>query len=1374
MKNFTNRAGLITLMTIMAFLSGAFVAYGQTIQLNDQGTQLKILTNEYTNLSLENTVSELKAFNVKSSEGDFSQIRIDGYGYSMEIGSPKLPVIKKLIEIPLQSNIEITITSQSYKDYNLADIGIKHRIFPAQPSVPKNITDPSQIPFEIDQIVYGTDALQGGKLVKVVELGIMRGVKMARLEIAPVLYNPVKNMIRVYENIQVEISFKDANVAETIALKESKTNRYFKGIGQLLYNYKPLPNRELIQDSPVTMIIVSDPMFEAPLQPFIQWKTKKGFKVVEAYTDDPNVGTTTTSIKNYLKDFYENPPDGYNPQSFVLIVGDVDQVPTFNGTAGGHVTDLYYCEYTNDIFPEAFYGRFSANNLSQLQPQIDKTLEYEQYLFPDPSFLNYVVMVAGADASHSSTWGNGQINYGTEYYFNEEHGIYSYTYLQPEPGGGNYSQNIHQNISDGVTFANYTAHCSPSGWADPSFVISDIPSLTNDHKYPLMIGNCCSSVEFQTTCFGEEILRAANKGALGYIGGSNSTLWDEDYWWGVGFESVSANPPYNYDHLGAYDRLFHDREGFTLDDWYITQDQVVSGGNLAVTQSGSSNETYYWEIYHLMGDPSLMNYYSEPPDATANYAGLMPLGSLTFTVTTDPYSYVAISKDGVLYGTGMADESGMAEITFDPPISVPGQADVVITGQNKKPYIGTVLVASPEGAYVLLDDYEINDANGNNNGMADYGETFSLDVSMKNLGQDPGTNVTLTLSSDDDYLTINNNSANLGDIEPDEVVTLADVFGLTLAEDVPDMYGIPCTIDATDGNDVWTSSFSIKAHAPVLEFVDFSISDPTGNNNGKIDPGETAEITLLIKNTGSADAYNVICDLTTSSTFLTISTDPQTIGDISPNETGTATFEVTASETTPAGQIVSLNVAINADMGITAEGEFNVVIGQIPVLIVDLDENNNSASYIYDAIDELGVSSEITTSFPDDLNLYSSIFVCLGIYSDNYVLTAEEGQLLADYLDNGGMLYMEGGDTWYYDNQTAVHAMFGINGTEDGSGDLSTIEGVTGTMTEGMTFNYTGDNNWIDHLEATGTGVLIFNNTNPLYGCAVSNDAGGYKTVGASFEFGGLSSTDNQVDLMEQYLEFFEILNPGTMNCNATADPEEICEEESSQLNAQVSGGSGNYTYQWTPETGLSDPTIQNPVATPEETTTYTVTVTDQVSSEQTTDQITVIVNEKPETPTITQVGDSLISSSPTGNQWYDDNGMIPGATNQIYAPGQTGNYYTIVTNVYGCSSEPSNVVFFQPMNIEEYQFEESINIYPNPASENVTVEYLAYNSKEVTISLYNAYGQKIHDYIQSNLLRSGDKHTVRFNVSGLPSGIYYFKIEGESFSVTRKIILGK
>ncbi|RLD60384.1 MAG: hypothetical protein DRJ05_04765 [Bacteroidetes bacterium] len=635
--------------------------------------------------------------------------------------------------------------------------------------------------------------------------------------------------------------------------------------------------------------------------------------MVEAYTDDANVGTTTTSIKSYLQGFYNNPPAGYNAQSFVLIVGDVAQIPTFSGTAGSHYTDLYYCEYTGDIFPECYYGRFSAENLTELQPQIDKTLEYEQYLMPDPSFLDEVVMAAGDDSSHELTWGNGQINYGTTNYFNLAHGITSHTYLQDEPSGGNYSQLIRGNVSDGVAYANYTAHCGPSGWANPSFGTSDIPALSNAHKYPLMVGNCCQSNTFYADdCFGEELLMAVDKGALGYIGGSNNTFWDEDYWWGVGYEAISANPVYNAGNLGAYDRTFHD-QGEALSEWYHTQGQMPSAGNLAVTQSGASGENYYWEIYHLMGDPSVMIYMSQPPVTNATYASLMPLGSITFTVNTDPYAYVAISKDGVLYGAAVADASGEAIVDLA-PINTPGTADVVVTRQNGQPFIGTVTVASPSGPYLSFESYDIDDQAGNNNGLADYDESVALDIGIENLGSDAAVNVSATISSSDTYVSLTDTYQTWPDIPTGTTSTQLAAFAFDVADDVPDQHNASFEMEMTDGSETWDATFSVVLNAPVLEPANNLVIDDAigGNGNGRLDPGETADIGILISNNGHSGSPDVSTVLTSGSSWVTINSGIDDLGAIPYGSSVTAEFNITCDGATPIGTSMDFNLGATA------------------------------------------------------------------------------------------------------------------------------------------------------------------------------------------------------------------------------------------------------------------------------------------------------------------------------------------------------------------------------------------------------------------------------------------------------------------------------
>ena len=68
----------------------------------------------------------------------------------------------------------------------------------------------------------------------------------------------------------------------------------------------------------------------------------------------------------------------------------------------------------------------------------------------------------------------------------------------------------------------------------------------------------------------------------------------------------------------------------------------------------------------------------------------------------------------------------------------------------------------------------------------------------------------------------------------------------------------------------------------------------------------------------------------------------------------------------------------------------------------------------------------------------------------------------------------------------------------------------------------------------------------------------------------------------------------GSMSATATADDTELCEGESTTLHALPTGGSGNYSYSWTPANSLNNANIQHPVATPPVgTTTYTCHITD-------------------------------------------------------------------------------------------------------------------------------------------------------------------------------------
>ena len=325
------------------------------------------------------------------------------------------------------------------------------------------------------------------------------------------------------------------------------------------------------------------------------------------------------------------------------------------------------------------------------------------------------------------------------------------------------------------------------------------------------------------------------------------------------------------------------------------------------------------------------------------------------------------------------------------------------------------------------------------------------------------------------------------------------------------------------------------------------ISDSVGgNNNGQIDPGESIQVFVTLQNMGSDPATNTVGTLFGNPDYVTITDNSADFGTINGNG-GTVTnyndpFEFQVSSDAPLGYQFSLGLAVTSDQSTdTFSLNFRVLLGG-QFLVWDPDPNNSSGPFIRNILENnLGLQGDYTTDlapYLDFLQNYQSIFVTVGVYSDNYIIPngSPEANALVSYAQNGGNLYLEGGDVWYYDPQSAggydFGPLFGINATSDGTGDLYNVSGVSGTFTENMSFDYNGENSWIDHIDpASGNAFAILYNPSQSYNCGVANvgNYGGteYRTVGLSFELSGLidgSPPSTREELLRQIMMFFGIM----------------------------------------------------------------------------------------------------------------------------------------------------------------------------------------------------------------------------------------------------------
>jgi len=1148
----------LVLFFVMAMAgNGLFAASGfdVTFQQPENGVyELNFVLNDYS-------LTEVTIDGVM-----WSKILFDGSVTTKLKGFAALPFLNASLCLPADKNVTLKIIEGDYEE-----IVLTTPLLPSRGVIYRN-QDPSTIPYEISQSSL-RDNWYPQNLASSTDPFIIKDFRGTTVYVYPFRYNAVQNILRVYKNVKVQLIENSTVAVNPLVNPSSKILREMDVIYKSLFiNYSQ--GKDLTIGEYGDILVVCTSRDETAIQTYIDWKLEKGYNVEKI------VVATGTNVKTTIQNAYNANSDIL----YVQLVGDWADIKSDIGTGESAPMDPQLgCVVGSDFYPDISIGRISANSAAHVTLQVDKFIQYEKA--PDMG-ADWYKKSTGI-ASNQGPGDDNELDYQhIQTIYEDKLNPFTYTSQSQIYDPTATIAMVNTAVNNGTGIINYCGHGSATSWGTTGFSNNNVNALTNGSKLPIIFSVACNNGNFHdpTDCFAEAWLKKSNGGAVMFLGGSISQPWDppmrgEDY-----FDDMIVDG-YDYNaHPG--------QNGINTTEGRTTLGSIVFNGLvLMTTEAGQTEDWETAKTWNIFGDPA-MQFRTDTPGDLVLSNNIVLVGVPFSTTITGPGgavegAMVCLSQNGT-YFSAVSDATGSVSITNT---LAPGTAKLVVTAFNMETIYEDITVVPPGGPWITVSAFTVDDANGNANGQADYGETVNLDVTAENVGTEIANNVTALLSSTDPYIVITDDDYTFGNIAAGGTVTGDNAFEIEIAENTPDGYLAMMEIEFTDsGKSTWTSTMSVVLHAPVMELGACTIDDAAGNNNGKIDPGETVNIVIEVINNGSSDAYNVAGALSCADPFVSITIANQVYGDINAGGNEQQIFTASANITTPAGHQVTFNLLITGDLSLSATGSFIEVIGQIPVLIIDLDANNNSAPAMLDAMASNDLVAEYSTSIPADLSLYSSIFLCLGIYSDNHVLSSTEGQVLANFLNNGGNLYMEGGDTWYYDSQTAVHSMFSLNATDDGSGDLGTINGNSGAFTEGMSFSYSGENNWIDHIQAAGSAMDILENQSPAYGTGVAYDEGTYKTIGCSHEFGGLvDGTSTKEELMAAYLEFFGFTN--TLQAFFTASDTEICEGDIINFYDMSTGDV--ISWSWTFEGGApATSTFQNPTVMYASAGSYDVTLT--------------------------------------------------------------------------------------------------------------------------------------------------------------------------------------
>lgn len=551
----------------------------------DSTVQISISGNSSENMEIQYLFGDFIRKDVVIDGKTFAEIRLGNESLKKITGSPALPDVSRSLIIPDDSRMEVSVDDSS--SYLIKNIDV----LPSKGFISRTI-DPATVPYSFGT-VYKDNSFFPEKLAVLGKPYILRDYRAAVVTVNPFQYNPIQHTLRVYTSMKITVKAVGRGEVNVLSRRsdDGKKVREFQNIYRSHFiNYSSENRYSPLDENGEMLIICHDPWIGS-LTSFTAHKNSLGIgtRVVGVST----IGNTSTAIKAYIQTIYDDPGTDL---AFVLLVGDSDQVasPTYSSGA----SDPSYSKLAgNDDYPDILVGRFSAENLGELETQLNRTIAYETTAKAGQDWFKKGTGIGSDEGTgDDNEWDWEHIRNIRTDLLNNNYTLVDELYGGSQGGadapGHPSPADIAQAFNDGRGIVNYCGHGSADSWGWSSapgwdvFTSTNVDNLTNPGKLPFIVSVACVNGYFRNyTCFAEHWMRATDNGepagAIGIYASSINQSWD---------------PP-----MSAQDEIV-DR---FVDNSYETLGALCFAGSCQMMDEYGSGGVSMFNTWHLFGDPSL-------------------------------------------------------------------------------------------------------------------------------------------------------------------------------------------------------------------------------------------------------------------------------------------------------------------------------------------------------------------------------------------------------------------------------------------------------------------------------------------------------------------------------------------------------------------------------------------------------------------------------------------------------------------------------------------------------------------------------------------------------------------------------------------------